>query len=84
MNVQPIGPRGEDIGLRCLRVQGRSFAHETLQQGADFCVLSGGFPMPNPATDSSSAYALKPDFSFAFKDWIKGGVETLIWSFKGV
>jgi hypothetical protein len=40
--------------------------------------------MPNPTTDSSSsAWALKPDFSFAFKDWIKGGVETIIWSFKG-
>lgn len=24
--TQPIGPRGEDIGLRCLRVQGKSFA----------------------------------------------------------
>lgn len=39
--------------------------------------------MPNPTMDSSSAYALKPDFSFAFKDWIKGGVESLFWSFKG-
>lgn len=39
--------------------------------------------MPNPSADSTSAYALKPDFSFAFKDWIAGGVETLIWSFRG-
>ncbi|KAJ9109747.1 hypothetical protein QFC19_001977 [Naganishia cerealis] len=39
--------------------------------------------MPNPSTDSSTPYALKPDFSFAFKDWIKGGVECLIWGFKG-
>ncbi|KAJ9125483.1 hypothetical protein QFC22_000444 [Naganishia vaughanmartiniae] len=60
----PIGIRGEDIGLRCLRIQ-------------------GGFPMPNPVSDSSTPYALKPDYSFAFKDWIKGGVECLIWSFKG-
>lgn len=39
--------------------------------------------MPNPSADSSSTYALKPDFSFAFKDWIAGGVETLMWSFRG-
>ncbi|KAJ9109104.1 hypothetical protein QFC21_000432 [Naganishia friedmannii] len=60
----PIGIRGEDIGLRCLRVQ-------------------GGFPMPNTVSDSATPFAWKPDFSFAFKDWIKGGVECLIWSFKG-
>lgn len=82
--AQPIGPRGEDIGLRCLRVQGESFGNFMSGQNANMtCMESGGFPMPNPTSDLSSAYALKPDFSFAFKDWIKGGVETLIWSFKG-
>ncbi|KAJ9128182.1 hypothetical protein QFC24_000474 [Naganishia onofrii] len=60
----PIGIRGEDIGLRVLRIQ-------------------GGFPMPNPVSDSTTPFAWKPDFSFAFKDWIKGGVECLIWSLKG-
>lgn len=44
---------------------------------------TGGFPMPNPSADSTSTYAYKPDFSFAFKDWIAGGVETLMWSFRG-
>jgi hypothetical protein len=39
--------------------------------------------MPNPSADSTSTYAYKPDFSFAFKDWIAGGVETLMWSFRG-
>lgn len=40
--------------------------------------------MPNPVSDSTTPFAWKPDFSFAFKDWIKGGVECLIWSFKGM
>ena len=80
-NRSAFGERTQVCVVCVYKVSRAPFGYCIAPKADDFDI--GGFPMPNPSADSVSTYALKPDFSFAFKEWIAGGIETLMWSFRG-